>query len=46
MKRRGPPKAYFDETEVVEVILENEDTIGYIDAANVTEGLRVIYTIQ
>ncbi len=42
----SPPKVYFDETEVVEVILENEDTIGYIDAANVTEGLRVIYTVQ
>ena len=41
-----PPKTYFDEAEVVEVILEDEDTIGYIDAANVTEGLRVVYTVK
>jgi ABC-type phosphate transport system substrate-binding protein len=41
-----PPKQYFDEAEVAEVILENEDNIGYIDAANVTEGLRVIYTVK
>ncbi|MGB3623540.1 MAG: phosphate ABC transporter substrate-binding protein [Ketobacter sp.] len=41
-----PPKQYFDEAEVVEVILENEDSIGYIDAAGVTEGLRVIYTVK
>lgn len=42
----APPKAYFDESEVVEVILEDEDTIGYVDASNVREGLRVIYTVK
>jgi len=41
-----PPKQYFDDAEVIEVILENEDAIGYIDSSAVTEGVKVIYTAK
>lgn len=42
----SPPKQYFDDAEVVEVILEDEEAVGYIDTASITEGLKVIYTPQ
>ncbi|WP_290583274.1 phosphate ABC transporter substrate-binding protein [Ketobacter sp.] len=41
-----PPKQYFDDAEVVETVLEEEDAIGYIDSSAVTEGIKVIYTAQ
>ncbi len=42
----APPKQYFDDAEVVEVVLEDEEAVGYIDSALITEGLKVIYTPQ
>ncbi|MAR92369.1 MAG: phosphate ABC transporter substrate-binding protein [Pseudomonadota bacterium] len=41
-----PPKKYFDDAEVLETVMEEEDAIGYIDAAQVAEGVKVIYTVQ
>ena len=41
-----PPKQYFDDAEVVETVLEEEDAVGYIDSSAVTEGVKVIYTAQ
>ncbi|MBA55972.1 MAG: phosphate ABC transporter substrate-binding protein [Pseudomonadales bacterium] len=41
-----PPKQYFDDAEVVETLLEEEDAVGYIDSSAVTEGIKVIYTAQ
>ena len=41
-----PPKHYFDDAEVVETVMEEEDAVGYIDASAVTEGIKVIYTAQ
>lgn len=41
-----PPKQYFDDAEVVETILENDDAVGYIDASAVSEGVKVIYTVK
>lgn len=41
-----PPKQYFDDAEVVETVLEEEDAVGYIDSSAVTEGIKVIYSAQ
>ncbi len=41
-----PPKQYFDDAEVLETVLEEEDSVGYIDSSAVSEGIRVIYTAQ
>lgn len=41
-----PPKQYFDDAEVLETVLEDEEAIGYIDSASVAEGVKVIYTAQ
>jgi hypothetical protein len=40
------PKQYFDDAEVVETVLEEEDAVGYIDSSAVTEGIKVIYSAQ
>jgi hypothetical protein len=41
-----PPKQYFDDAEVLETILEEEDSVGYIDSSSVSEGIKVIFTAQ
>ena len=42
----APPKQYFDDAEIIEVILEDDEAVGYIDSSSVTEGLKVIFTAQ
>ncbi len=42
----APPKQYFDDSEVIEVIMGDKNAVGYIDSASVTEGVKVIYTAQ
>ncbi|AUM11557.1 phosphate ABC transporter substrate-binding protein [Ketobacter alkanivorans] len=41
-----PPKQYFDDAEVLETVLEDDEAVGYIDSASVAEGVKVIYTAQ
>lgn len=40
--RGKPPKEVTSDSEVIKFILENEGAIGYIDATNVTDDLKVI----
>ena len=42
----SPPKTYFDDSEVIEMVMEEKDVVGYIDAASVTEGIKVIHTVK
>ena len=42
----SPPKQYFDDAEIIEVILEDDEAVGYIDSSSVTEGLKVIYATK
>lgn len=37
-----PPKAVFDDSEVLEIVRGNKNTIGYIDASAGTDGVKVI----
>ncbi|RLT88694.1 MULTISPECIES: phosphate ABC transporter substrate-binding protein [unclassified Ketobacter] len=41
-----PPKQYFDDAEVLETVLEEEDAVGYIDSSSIAEGVKVIFTVQ
>ena len=41
-----PPKQYFDDAEVLETVLEEEDSVGYIDSSSIAEGVKVIFTVQ
>ena len=40
------PRQVCSDAEVVDAVLEDEETIGYIDSAAVTEGVKVIYTVK
>lgn len=42
----APPRQVGSDAEVVDAVLEDEETIGYIDSAAVTEGVKVIYTVK
>ena len=41
-----PPKQYFDDAEVLETVLEEGDSVGYIDSSSIAEGVKVIFTVQ
>jgi len=40
------PKKVGGDSDVVELIKSNKNMIGYVDAASVTDGVKVAYTVK
>lgn len=40
-----PPKEVSSDTDVVEIVAKNPNTMGYVDKAHITSSVHVVYTL-
>lgn len=40
----NPPKEYFNDDEIVSIVANNVNLVGYVDSDSVKNGVKVIYT--
>jgi len=43
--KNAPPNEVDDDEEVIELILANQNLIGYIDSASLSDGVKVVLTV-